>query len=153
MNRHSWTAPFWTSYWLNHVMESCIIFTSSSMVDLITKYTTFHRPFEDCTNHDYFFFDAFLLVPSTIVVFDVWLSSIAQKYANLWRTMKELQLLQSFDHFQLFLFYYLKELFCFTWQYELKLPHNNDNASFAITTLLTWSLKSVMFSLMTVVST
>ena len=34
-----------------------------------------------------------------------------------------------------------------------KLPHNNDNARFAITTLLTWSLKSVMFSLMTVVST
>ena len=29
------------------------------------------RPFEDCTNYDYFFFDAFLLVPSTIVVFDV----------------------------------------------------------------------------------
>ena len=120
MNQHSWTAPFWTSCWLNHVMESCIIFTSLSMVDRITKYTTFHyRPFEDCTNHDYFFFDAFLLVPSAIVVFDVRLSSIAQKYANLWRTMKELQLLQSFDHFQLFLFYYLKELFCFTWQYEL----------------------------------
>ena len=77
------------------------------------------RPFEDCTNHDYFFFDAFLPLPSTVVVFDVWLSSIAQKYANLSRTMKELQLLQSFDHFQIFLFYYLKELFCFTWQYEL----------------------------------
>ena len=42
MNRHSLTAPFWTSYWLNHVMESCIIFTSSAMVDRITKYTTFH---------------------------------------------------------------------------------------------------------------
>ena len=84
-----------------------------------TKFKVLSRPFEDCKNHDYFFFDAFLLVPSTIVVFDVWLSSIAQKYANLWRTMKELLLLQSFDHFQLFLFYYLKELFCFTWQYEL----------------------------------
>ena len=34
-----------------------------------------------------------------------------------------------------------------------KLPHNNDNARFTITTLLTWSLKSVMFSLTTVVST
>ena len=42
MNRHSLTAPFWTSYWLNHIMESCIIFTSSAMVDRITKYTTFH---------------------------------------------------------------------------------------------------------------
>ena len=42
MNPHSLTAPFWTSYWLNHVMESCIIFTSSAMVDRITKYTTFH---------------------------------------------------------------------------------------------------------------
>ena len=39
--------------------------------------------------------------------------------AKVWRTMKELQLLRSFDHFRLFLFYYLMELFCFTWQNEL----------------------------------
>ena len=31
INQHSLTAPFWTSYWLNHVMESCIIITSSAI--------------------------------------------------------------------------------------------------------------------------
>ena len=36
INRHSLTAPFWTSYWQNHVMESCIIITSSATVDRIT---------------------------------------------------------------------------------------------------------------------
>ena len=35
INRHSLTARFWRSYWLNHVMESCIIITSSAMVDCI----------------------------------------------------------------------------------------------------------------------
>ena len=35
------------------------------------------------------------------MIFDVWLTSIAQKYANLWRNMKEL-LLQSFGHFSYF---------------------------------------------------
>ena len=135
-------------------MESCIIFTSLSMVDRITKYATFHyRPFEDCTNHDYFFFDAFLLVPSAIVVFDVRLSSIAQKYANLWRTMKELQLLQSFWPLPVISLLLFKGIILLHLTVWTKLPHNNDSARFAITTLLTWSLKSVMFSLMTVVST
>ena len=35
INRLFLTAPFWISYWLNHVMESCIIITSSAMVDCI----------------------------------------------------------------------------------------------------------------------
>ena len=30
----------------------------------------------------YFFFSAFLFIPSRIVVFDVWLSSPAQKYGK-----------------------------------------------------------------------
>ena len=153
MNRHSWTAPFWTSYWLNHVMESCIIFTSSSMVDRITKYTTFHRPFEDCTNHDYFFFDAFLLVPSAIVVFDVRLSSIAQKKCKPMKDHERVAVAAEFWPLPVISLLLFKGIILFHLTVWTKLPHNNDNASFAITTLLTWSLKSVMFSLMTVVST
>ena len=45
INRHSLT-PFWTPYWLKHVMESFTIFTSSAMVDYIIFYYFSQQRFE-----------------------------------------------------------------------------------------------------------
>ena len=50
-------------------------------------------------------------------------------------------------------FQWIINLFDFTSTVWTKLPHGNDKARFLITAVLTWSLKSVMFSLTTTVST
>ena len=50
-------------------------------------------------------------------------------------------------------FQWIINLFDFTSTVWTKLPHGNDKARFPITAVLTWSLKSVMFSLTTTVST
>ena len=81
-----------------------------------------------------------------------------------WKTMKDFLPQNQFLYFwplpvkyrirlRLHCFQWISNLFDFTSTVWTKLPHGNDKARFPITAVLTWSLKSVMFSLTNTVST